>query len=367
MTIAGSVIDLMRDTPLVALKGRDVHTMRASLWGKLELAMPGQMKDRVARRVIRDAEERGLLRPGGIIVESSSGTMAEGLARVGAVLGYRVIIVTDPRIDATLRAKLRAFGAELDIVESRAEAGGWQLRRFERLSEILRQHPTAFWPRQYDNVLFQTIYGDELAAEIATVGEVAAFVASVGSGSSISGTAHALRRRNPRVRIVAVDATGSVQFNQPDRPRRQSGHGNSIVAGNIDYRAIDEVHWVNDGEAFNACHELARREGIFAGGSSGAAYLVASWIATQCDAGTHVVTLLPDRGDRYAGTIFNEAYLKEQAIDGIVAAAEPVRIRYGLDEATSWSWAPLPHDGSVPYHDPSVVTSRRMMLDLGLE
>lgn len=357
----------MRDTPQVALKGREIHSRRARLWGKLELAMPGQMKDRVAHRVIRDAEARGLLAPGGIVAESSSGTMAEGLARVGAILGYRVIIVTDPRIDSSLLAKLRAFGAELEIVDSPPAEGGWQCRRFERLREILREHPGAFWPRQYDNTLFQSVYADEIAGELAELGEIDSFVAAVGSGGSISGTARALRRRNPRVRIVAVDAAGSVQFNQPDRPRRQSGHGNSIVAGNIDYSVIDEVHWVTDGEAFNACHELARREGIFAGGSSGAAYLVGSWIAAQSEPGANVVVLLPDRGDRYAGTIFNAAYLDEHALQGVVAGAAPVRIRYGVDEATSWSWAPLPHDGSVPYHGTGVPTSRRLMTDLGLE
>jgi cysteine synthase A len=365
MTIAQSVLELMRDTPLVAMKGRAVHTRRANLWGKLELAMPGQMKDRVAHRVIRDAEARGLLAPGGIVVESSSGTMAEGLARVGAVLGYRVIIVTDPRIDHTLLAKLRAFGAQLEIVETLPPEGGWQRRRFERLREILQEHPTAFWPRQYDNTLFQRVYASEIAGELAELGAITALVATVGSGGSISGTAHALRLRNPHVRIIAVDAAGSVQFNQPDRPRKQSGHGNSIVAGNIDYRVIDEVHWVTDGECFHACHELARREGIFAGGSSGAAYLVASWIASQCDPMANVVALLPDRGDRYSGTIFDDAYLEEHALRD-VAASEPVRIRYGIDEAKAWSWAPLPHDGSVPYHAPGVMTSGRMMSDLGL-
>ncbi len=364
--IAANVLDLMRDTPLVALKGREVHTLRARLWGKLELAMPGQMKDRVARRVIRDAEEKGLLQPGGIIAESSSGTMAEGLARVGAVLGYRVIIVTDPRIDASLRAKLRAFGAELEIVESYSPDGGWQRSRLERLREILRKNPTAFWPRQYDNAFFQTVYADEIAQElVGDLGEIAAFVATVGSGSSISGTARALRRLSPGVRIVAVDATGSVQFHQPERPRKQSGHGNSIVATNIDYRTIDEVHWISDGEAFHACRELARREGIFAGGSSGAAYIVASWMASQCSG--NVVALFPDRGDRYAGTIFNDAYLNEHGLSGIVAAGEPRRIRYGIDEATTWSWAPLPHDGSIPYHAAGTLTSRRLASDLGLE
>jgi cysteine synthase A len=368
MPIARNVLELMRETPLVALKGREVNPPRARLWGKLELAMPGQMKDRVAHRVIRDAEEKGLLRPGGIIAESSSGTMAEGLARVGAVLGYRVIIVTDPRIDASLKAKLRAFGAELEIVESMSPEGGWQRSRLERLREILRKHRGAFWPRQYDNAYFQTVYEDEIARElVADLGQIAAFVATVGSGSSISGTARALRRSCPDVRIVAVDATGSVQFHQPERPRKQSGHGNSIIAGNIDYTTIDEVHWISDGEAFAACGELARREGIFAGGSSGAAYIVASWIASQCEPSSHVVALFPDRGDRYAATIFDDDYLSRNGLAGIAAAGEPQRIRYGIDEATRWSWSPLPHDGSVPYYAAGTLTSGQLAADLGLE
>ena len=368
MIVAQNVLELMRETPLVALKGREVHSLRARLWGKLELAMPGQMKDRVARRVIADAEERGLLQPGGIVAESSSGTMAEGLARVGAVLGYRVIIVTDPRIDAGLLAKLRAFGAEVVVVDSFAPEGGWQRSRLERLREILRANPTAFWPRQYDNAIFQTVYADEIAQElVASLGTVSAFVATVGSGSSISGTARALRQSNPNVRIVAVDAAGSVQFHQPERPRKQSGHGNSIIAGNIDYRTIDEVHWINDGEAFSACRELARREGIFAGGSSGAAYIAASWIAQESQPSDNVVVLFPDRGDRYAGTIYNDAWLREHGIADVVAARDPHRIRYGLDEATEWSWAPLPHDGSVPYYAAGTVTSGRLAATLGLE
>lgn len=367
MTVAQNVLELMQDTPLVALKGREVSAPRARLWGKLELAMPGQMKDRVARRVIRDAEEKGLLQPGGIIAESSSGTMAEGLARVGAVLGYRVIIVTDPRIDASLLAKLRAFGAELAIVDHAPAQGGWQRARLERLREMLRANPSAFWPRQYDNAIFQTTYAEETAEElVASLGEIAAFVATVGSGSSISGTARALRKLSPGVRIVAVDAAGSVQFHQPERPRKQSGHGNSIIAGNIDYRAIDDVHWVSDGEAFHACRELARREGIFAGGSSGAAYIAASWMAEQCAAGTNVVALFPDRGDRYAGTIYNDDYLRQHALLDVSPAREPQRIRYGVDEATRWSWAPLPHDGSVPYYAPGTLTSGRLIADLGL-
>jgi len=368
MLVAQNVLDLMKETPLVSLKGRAVNTPRARLWGKLELAMPGQMKDRVARRVVHNAELRGVLRPGGTIVESSSGTMAEGIARVGAIGGYRVVIVTDPRIDDGLRAKLSAFGAELEIVETYSPSGGWQRSRLERLREILRRNPDAFWPRQYDNAVFRTTYAEELAAElVAAIGKVDAFVATVGSGSSLTGTAEALRKSNPDVRIVAVDAVGSVQFHQPERRRRQSGHGNSIIAGNIIYEVIDEAHWISDGEAFNACRELARREGIFAGGSSGAAYTVASWVAEELQPSMNVVALFPDRGDRYTTTIYSDEYFRDNELVDAVATPAPRRIRYGLDEATSWSWAPLPHDGSMPYYDPDVATSGSLNAELGLE
>jgi cysteine synthase len=354
--IVNSVLDLMKNTPLVALRGRAVNHRRANLWGKLELAQPGQMKDRIARRLIESAARSGLLRPGGTIIESSSGTMAEGLARVGAILGYRVIIVTDRTLNSSLRAKLLAFGAEIEMVSRRHKSGGWQRSRLNRLKKIFKRERGAYWPRQYDNRAIPFAYADEIGNEIsAALGEVHALVAGVGSGSSLSGTAKALQDRNPAVRIVAVDAVGSVQFNQPERPRRQTGHGNSLIAGNIDYKRIHEVHWLNDGEAFNGCRELARREGIYAGGSSGVAYVVASWLAEQLPEGSNVVALFPDRGDRYADTIYNDKYLHQEGLLDVVADHRPIDIEYGIDVAERWSRAPLPHYGLIPYYSPTAV------------
>ena len=364
---AESVLDLMRDSPLVALRGRSVGRPRARLWGKLELHLPGSMKDRVALNVIEKAERAGDLRPGGLVVESSSGSMAEGLARVGALKGYEVVIVTDPRIDPLTAAKLRALGATLDVVEEYHPTGGWQLSRLRRLREILDQRPEAVWTRQYDNPNNPGAYEERLAQElIGDLGDgIAALVASVGSGGSLSGTARALRREIPDLHVVAVDAVGSVLFNQPLQNRLQSGHGNNIVAGNIDYSVIDEVHWVSDGEAFAACKELARREGIFGGGSSGACYVAASWVAERCEAGRHVVTLLPDRGDRYFATIFNDDFLAAQGLMGEEAAAEPQEIPFG-SAARSWSRSPLPRDGAVPYYDRRVPTTSKLSEELGL-
>ena len=354
MKKAGSVLELMQDSPLVALRGRAVATPRARLWGKLELALPGAMKDRVALEIVERAEAAGELRPGGTIVESSSGTMAEGLARVGALKGYRVIIVTDPRIDQLTRAKLEALGATLEIVETYAASGGWQRSRLECLRDVLAANPDAVWTRQYDSPGNAGAYERSLALELleALGPGLGALVGTVGSGGSLCGTARALRREISDLRVIAVDAIGSALFHQPDRRRLQSGHGNSIVPGNIDYAIFDEVHWVADAEAFSACRELARREGIFAGGSSGAAYTVASWMAEQLAEDRDVVVIFPDRGDRYFASVYSDRWFEEQGLADRPAAARPETIRYGRDVAERWSRAELPHDGSVPYYAP---------------
>ncbi len=358
----------MCNSPLVALRGRRVSCLRARLWAKLELALPGAMKDRVALSMVEDAEARGLLAPGGTIVESSSGTLAEGLARVGAVKGYRVIIVTDPRIDPLTLAKLRALGSEVHVVEHYHPQGGWQRSRLETLREVLRQHPTAYWTRQYDNPANAAAYEEPMVEELMSAlgADLGAVVASVGSGGSLCGTARGLKKRCPQVQIVAVDAVGSLLFHQPDRRRLQSGHGNSIIAGNIDYSLIDEVHWVSDGEAFNASRELAAREGIFGGGSSGAVYVVASWVAQQLASSKHVVALLPDRGDRYFPTIYSDDFLAEHGLLGVAAGAAPQPIAYGKEVAERWSRAELPHAGAVPYHAPEAKLTRELISEMGL-
>jgi S-sulfo-L-cysteine synthase (3-phospho-L-serine-dependent) len=362
-----SLLELMTDSHLVAIEPRG-GARRARLWAQLELALPGGMKDRPALEIVERAEAAGHLRPGGVIIESSSGTMAEGLARVGALKGYRVIIVTDPRIDELTAAKLRALGAELDVVDCYDPAGGWQSSRLRRLKQVLDATPGAFWSCQYDNPGNAGAYervGGELAEALGL--GIAALIASVGSGGSLCGLGRSLKRRIPGVRVVAVDAVGSVLFHQPDRKRLQSGHGNSIVPGNLDYSAIDEVHWIADAEAFNACRELARRTGIFAGGSSGAVYVVASWLAAQLPADRHVVAVLPDRGDRYFRSIYSDDHLREHQLAGKEAATAPRRIHYGEETAEVWSCAELPGNGALPAHAVGVRTTRELSRELGLE
>lgn len=361
-----SLLDVIRDATLVRIPPRAIARPGAELWAQLDLALPGAMKDRVALQMIEDAEAAGTLAPGGVLVESSSGTMAEGLARVGALKGYRVIIVSDPRLDEITKAKLRALGAEVEIVDRYEEQGGWQSARLRRLREVIDATPGAVWTRQYDSPSNPRAYA-KVARQIAeALPNLRALVATVGSGGSLCGLGGTLRDLLPDVRLVAVDAVGSVLFHQPDRRRVQSGNGNSIIPTNVQYQLIDEVHWVADGEAFAGCRELARRAGLFAGGSSGAAYIVASWLAERFPLDGQVLVMLPDRGDRYAGTVYSDQFLDERGLSGQDAAAEPQAIRYGVDVAERWSWAELPRDGRVPYHAPAAATSLDIAEAVGL-
>jgi len=364
MRKVSSMLELMRDSPLVRLRGRELCRPRSPLWAKLELSLPGAMKDRVALRCVEDAEADGRLEKGGLIVESSSGTLAEGLARVGTLKGHAVIIVTDPRIDRMTKAKLEAFGATVDVVGHYHPTGGWQHSRLERLHEILAQNPGAFWPQQYDtpsNAGAYELLAGELLEALGT--GIGAIVCSVGSGGSISGTARNLRREITDLRVVAVDAVGSVLFHQPPKVRLQSGHGNNIIASNIDYSQIDQAHWVADGEAFHGCRELARNEGIFAGGSSGAVYLAACWVARRVAPGRDVVAILPDRGDRYHELIYDDESFENHGLSGTAAAGEPAALRYGSETATRWSYADLPRDGS-PLFATGVTHTRDLVKEL---
>jgi cysteine synthase A len=361
-----SLLDLIRDSTLVRIAPRAVARAGAAIWAQLELALPGAMKDRVALQMVEDAEASGALRPGGVIVESSSGTLGEGLARVGALKGYRVIIVSDPRLDDNAKAKLRALGAELEIVDEYDAVGGWQSARLRRLRDVMARTPRAFWMGQYDSPSNPRAYEHVARLLAGALPNLSALVGTVGSGGSLCGMARTLRESVPHLRVVAVDAVGSVLFHQPNRTRLQSGNGNSLIPGNVGYGLVDEVHWVADGEAFAACRELARRTGIFAGGSSGAAYLVASWVAERFEADGQVAVILPDRGDRYVGTVYSDGYLEEHGVARQDAAAEPLLVRYGLEAAERWSYAPAPRDGHVPYYAPSVATSVEIAETIGL-
>lgn len=335
--LRADILDAIGGTPLVRLHLDDSH--RACLYAKLELLNPFGMKDRVAKRSILEARRSGALAPSAPIIESSSGTMALGVALVGRALGHDVHIVTDPRIDPVTRAKLAALGCHLHVVERMTDTG-WQGARLELLHKLLARFPEAFWPRQYDNPDNPRAYCDLAQELVRDLGRIDILVGAVGSGGSLCGTARALLASSPGLRTVAVDAVGSVIFGQPDRPGRlQGGLGNSLVPANVDLTVIDEVHWLNDSEAFSATLDLAREQQIFAGSSSGSVYAVACHLARTAAAGAHIVAIFPDRGDRYFSTVYDQDFRASRGLS--VASPEeprPVRPETAVE---SWSYAVL--------------------------
>jgi cysteine synthase A len=326
-----SVIDAIGHTPLIRLSIPAADSVE--VYAKLELQNLFAMKDRVAKHAILSARRSGVLRDGAPIIESSSGTMALGLALVGTHLGHPVHVVTDPRIDPITLAKLEALGCQVHVVTAMS-GQGWQSARLELLATLLADLPGAFWPRQYsnpDNPASYAALAEELREDL---GEFQVLVGSVGSGGSLCGTTRALRPDLPELRAVAVDCAGSVLFAQPDRPqRKQSGLGNSLQPENLDYGVLDEVHWLNDDEAFAATRALAREQKIFGGNSSGSVYRVLGYLAEQAAPGTRLVGILPDRGDRYIDSVY-------RAPAGPVASW-PAEVSYAT-RVSSWSWARIP-------------------------
>ncbi|MEV6808884.1 pyridoxal-phosphate dependent enzyme [Streptomyces sp. NPDC051132] len=333
--LSENVIEAIGCTPLVRLRlGAD---RGVKVYAKLEMNNLFAMKDRVAKQIITEARRTGALAEGAPIVESSSGTMALGVALVGTALGHPVHIVTDPRIDRTTLAKLEALGCEVHVVPA-MDAHGWQGARLTRLRELMDANPGAFWPRQYENPQNPAAYR-HLARELLTdLDTVDVLVGAVGSGGSLCGTARELRASLPGLHVVGVDCVGSVLFGQPDRPQRlQSGLGNSLHPKNLDPSLIDEVHWLNDREAFGATRELARNEKLFAGNTSGSVYRVLGAMAARATPGSTVVGIFPDRGDRYADTVHSDAHWAEQDLERLPLAAFPRQVLDGT-EVHSWSF-----------------------------
>lgn len=324
------VVEAVGQTPLVRLRVEGAPGVET--YAKLELQNLFAMKDRVARQVVLAARRSGELASGAPIVESSSGTMALGLALIGTALGHDVHIVTDPRIDPITLVKLEALGCVVHVVREMT-GQGWQSARLELLARLMAKLPGAYCPQQYNNPQNPAAYrglAEELRSDL---DRIDVLVGAVGSGGSLCGTARTLREDLPDLRVVAVDCVGSVLFAQPDRPtRRQSGLGNSLYPANVDYRLIDKVHWLSDDEAFAAARALAREQKLFAGNTSGSVYRVLRHLAERAQPRTRLVGIFPDRGDRYASSVYS-------ADLGQVSAA-PRRVDYGT-VVTSWSYALL--------------------------
>jgi len=319
--------------------GDDLHHAGSGrgYWAKLEGNNPGGIKDRTALHMVRCARDRGDLRPGARIVESSSGTLGLGLALAGVVYGHPVTVVTDPGMEPLVVHLLRAQGADVNMVETPHPAGGWQQARKDRVLQLLAADPNAWCPDQYSNPDNADAYAGLAKELIADVGRIDVLVASVGTGGHSAGISRVLRSRYPDLLVIGVDSIRSTIFGQPAGKRLMRGLGSSIHPGNVDYATFDEVHWVAPGEAVWACRRLAATAATTGGWSVGAVGLVADWVARTQPAWTRIAAVFPDGPHRYWDTVFSDEYCERNGLADVTPAERPDELAHP-DAAVPGRW-----------------------------
>ncbi|MFI6366163.1 PLP-dependent cysteine synthase family protein [Nocardia sp. NPDC050630] len=328
---------LVGNTPILWV-GEPLAPAGRGFWAKLEGVNPGGMKDRPALHMVRRAKARGDLAPGARIIESTSGTLGLGLALAGLVYRHPVTMVTDPGLEPIMAQMLAAYGTQVDLVTEPHVLGGWQQARRDRVLELLDREPDAWCPDQYNNP--DNVDGYEsLAIElIEQLGSVDVLVCAVGTGGHSAGVARVLRRFNPDLKLIGVDAVASTIFGQPAGPRLMRGLGSSIYPRNVDYAAFDEIHWVAPSEAVWACRALAATHHASGGWSVGAVALVAGWAARAHDSELRIAAVFPDGPHRYFDTIYNDTYCEQHGLFDVDPPIEPDTITHPTERVVhSWT------------------------------
>lgn len=303
MAIYHSVSQLVGNTPLLSVDNYvRQRQLPATILAKLERFNPaGSAKDRIALEMLDQAEATGALQPGGTVIEPTSGNTGIGLAAMAVARGYRVILTMPASMSAERRAMLKAYGAELVLVETGGMAGA-----VTKAEELAASIPGSFIPSQFDNPANPAAHYKTTGPEIwrDAEGHVDIFVAGVGTGGTISGVGRYLKEQNPSIRIVAVEPASSPLLSQGHAgPHGLQGIGANFVPGNYDSSVVDEIVTVTDEDAYRTGRLLARTEGIMAGITSGAALWAADELARRPEnKGKTIVALLPDDGNRYLST-----------------------------------------------------------------
>lgn len=296
--------DMIGNTPLVEVKNIErIHQLKAKLLVKLEYMNPaGSVKDRAALFMITDAEEKGLLKEGSVIIEPTSGNTGIGLAAIAASRGYRTILTMPDTMSVERRNILKAYGAEIVLTEGALGMKG----AIDKANELAASIEGAFIPAQFDNAANAKAHYQTTGPEIweATDGEVDIFVATVGTGGTLTGTGRYLKEKNPAIQVVAVEPADSPLLSGGKAGAHQiQGIGANFIPSVLDTTLYDEVLTVTSDEAFEASKELTKTEGFLTGISSGAALSSAIALAKRSEnEGKTIVVLLPDSGDRYYST-----------------------------------------------------------------
>lgn len=304
MAIKQSITELIGNTPLLELVNFEkANNLNAKIVAKLEYFNPaGSVKDRVANAMIADAEAKGVLKPGATIIEPTSGNTGIGLAAVGSAKGYHVILTMPETMSIERRKLVAAYGAEVVLTSGSAGMKG----AIAKAEELEKSIENAVILGQFVNLANPKVHYDTTGPEIweQTEGKVDIFVAGVGTGGTVSGTGEYLKAQNPNIKVVAVEpATSPVLSEGKAGPHKIQGIGAGFVPDTLDTKVYDEVFPVPNEAAFAVGREIARREGILVGISSGAAVYAAAELAKRPEnAGKTIVALLPDTGERYLST-----------------------------------------------------------------
>src|SRR5437764_5556209 len=297
LRVAENITELVGETPMLHLQ-RIVPSGSADIYAKLEYLNPGgSVKDRAAIGMISRAEREGKLRPGGTIIEATAGNTGIGLALIGVNKGYRVIVCVPERFSEEKMKVMAALGAE---VIRTPDAEGMQ-GAINRACEIAAKVPASFVALQFENQANPEFHYETTAQEIydQMQGHIDGLVVGIGTGGTFSGVARFMKQKNPRIHTVAVETQGSVLQGNAPGPHKVEGIGVSFVPKTFDRKVCDAVIMVSDDHAFATVRELARKEGVLGGSSSGANVFAAIQIAKQLGKGKRIVTVIPDAAERY--------------------------------------------------------------------
>lgn len=303
-----SLTELIGKTPLLELSNYEKeNALGAAVLAKLEYFNPaGSVKDRIAKAMIDDAEEKGLLKKGSVIIEPTSGNTGIGLASVAAARGYRVILIMPETMSVERRKLLKAYGAELILTDGAAGMKG----AIAKAEELAKETPDSFIPGQFINPANPAVHRATTGPEIweDTDGKVDYFVAGIGTGGTITGVGEYLKSKNPEIKVIAVEPTGSPVLSEGKAgPHKIQGIGAGFVPDTLNTGVYDEIIKVDNEDAFVTGREVAKEEGLLVGISSGAALWAATQLAKRPEnKGKNIVVLLPDTGERYLSTALFE-------------------------------------------------------------